>query len=153
MKIALAFLLAFAGMAAAQEEDSVPAKRVESVTWDLQAHKLVWVVKNGVQRNGEFVPSSEERYEITPERGMMAFDGHERGFTDQEALWLQHLLDVLTIYCAESVIWWAQGDDTPAVNPDAPATKPEPPASKPRKVAESRRVPGAVVLVARNRIQ
>ncbi len=139
MKTAVLLLLSLSGLALAQDsakqditpttpddkQSDVQFRRLQSVTWDLQSHKLVWVVEKGVPQNGEFVPSSQERYEITPSDAMMAFGGEQRGFTEQEAAWLQHLLNVLTIYCAESVVWWNSGEGGPA---NAPAPSPEPPA-------------------------
>ena len=63
--------------------------------------------------NGEFVRSSEEKYEISPDRATMATTAETRGFDDNEAATLHHLLDVLSLYCAESVVWWDEGQGTP----------------------------------------
>ena len=166
MKTVFALFLSFAALAVAQDavapdSEAIKAKRVVSVTWDLQTHKLVWVVQNGVQQNGEFVPSSEERYEVSPQEGAMAFEGEQRGFTVQEAAWLQQLLNVLTVYCAESVVWWnaGQGDplegESPAAAPPSenPHAKPiEHPDTVPHRVLEQqpKKAPGAILLVARN---
>ena len=146
MKTALVLFVSFAAMAAAQDADrlapdspQIELRRVKSVTWDLQDHKLVWTVQKGVPQNGEFVPSSEEQYEISPSDGMMAVQGEQRGFTSQEAAWLQHLLDVLTLYCAESVVWWQGGQGVPQ-DPNAPATKPSSPdpETKPTPIHDGR---------------
>ena len=104
------------------------------MTWDLHSHKLVWVVEKGTPQDGEFVPTSQERYEISPGEAMMAVGGEQRGFTEQEAAWLQRLLNVLTIYCAESVVWWNSGEAAPA-NPPTPSA--EPPATPEDKPAEA----------------
>ena len=89
-------------------------KRLGSVTWDLEAHKLVWVVQKGAMVNGEFVPASEQKYEISPDKARMMVAEEERGFDGDEAVSLHHLLDVLSLYCAESVVWWDEGQGTPA---------------------------------------
>jgi hypothetical protein len=121
-----------------------PIKKLDSVTWDLTAHKLVWVVHNGMMVNGQFVPSSEERYAISPDDATMAYATDMRGFDKNEAATLQRLLDVLSLYCAESVVWWDEGQGTPlppgarrATPPDTPPTKlPEAPGQKPVRVGE-----------------
>jgi hypothetical protein len=130
-------------------------KRIASVTWNAQAGKLEWVVQTGVMRDGHFVPSSEDtHYEITPQQAIMAFQGQQRGFTDQEAAWLQGLLHVLTVYCAESTVWWDQGSGAP---PDhgKPADEPDDSDNAPQKVFNLpfRKTPGTVRLIAWNAIQ
>jgi hypothetical protein len=52
----------------------------------------------------------------------MAFSNEKRGFTQEEAASLHKLLDTLSLYCAESVVWWDQGegerlDGTPSRRP------------------------------------
>jgi hypothetical protein len=140
-------------------DQDTPAKRVSSVTWNAQTGKLEWVVQSGVERNGDFVPSSQEdHYEIAPEQAIMAFQGQQRGFTDQEASWLQGLLHVLTVYCAESTIWWDQGHGVPMDHgkptgqpPADQSTDPDP---LPHRVMTPlpRKTPGAIRLVAVNLI-
>lgn len=100
-------------------------KRLGSVTWDLSGHKLVWTVQKGSMVNGEFVPTSEEKYAISPDQARMMVDGETRGFDGQEALSLHKLLDVLSLYCAESVVWRDQGRGTPGGR--LPSTGPEKP--------------------------
>jgi hypothetical protein len=84
-------------------------KRIASVTWDLNSHKLVWVVQKGTVDNGEFHASASENYEISPDEAVMAFAEERRGFTEEEAAGLHKLLDTLSLYCAESVVWWDEG--------------------------------------------
>jgi len=91
-------------------------KRLGSVTWDLDAHKLVWVVQKGSMVNGAFVPTSEEKYAISPDKARMMVADEERGFDGQEAVSLHRLLDTLSLYCAESVVWWDEGQGTPNGN-------------------------------------
>jgi hypothetical protein len=137
-------------------------KRIASVTWNAEAGKLEWVVQSGVMRgDGHFVPSSEEtHYEITPEQAMMAFQGQQRGFTDQEAVWLQGLLHVLTVYCAESTVWWDQGLAVPQEQGKPAAAPPaaEPPADSDNPLQKVlnlplRKTPGVTQLVALNQVQ
>ena len=97
---------------AAKEPKAAPTgevKRLGSVTWDLDAHKLVWVVQKGSMVNGQFVAASEQKYSISPDKAKMFVADEERGFDGQEALTLHKLLDTLSLYCAESVVWWDEG--------------------------------------------
>ncbi len=140
MKTALVLLLSFAAAAFAADPKPVKdpdvkgpqpeeVKRLGSVTWDLATHKLVWVVQKGAMVEGQFVPASEQRYEISPDDAVMAVSEEARGFDGDEAQSLHHLLDVLSLYCAESVVWWDEGQGTPMTKqPDGAApskSKPE----------------------------
>ena len=135
MKTAVVMLLSMAAISCAQDrkaEGPVPdgakekseskapdaakdkeKKRLESVTWDLKTHKLIWVVEHGSDQNGQFVASGSDRYEITPDDAVMKYEDQRRGFTMEEASSLHKLLDTLSLYCAESVIWWNQGEGVP----------------------------------------
>jgi hypothetical protein len=42
---------------------------------------------------------------------------------------LHRLLDTLSIYCAQSVVWWEHGEGAP-VGPATPSLKPERPAQE-----------------------
>jgi hypothetical protein len=112
-------------------------KRLGSLTWNPDAHKLIWVVQKGAMVNGEFVPSGEQQYEISPDEAVMSVAQEQRGFDNDEAATLHHLLDVLSLYCAESVVWWEEGQGTPVTpgtHPAKPATPgtPASPGEKPR---------------------
>ena len=167
MKTVLALMLSFAGLAAAQqaaspvgiapENEPVNTKRVRSVTWDLQNQKLDWVVESGITKDGQFTPSSQEHYQVSPGEQTMTSNGQRRAFTEEEAVWLNHLLSVLTMYCAESVVWWLQGESgTPGQQGPAaePSRPPDHPDSGPGKIKISYpqfpSAPGAVQLIARN---
>jgi hypothetical protein len=128
MKTAVVMLLSLAGLSCAQDkkpennnsrpdakqsEGAGEMKRLQSVTWDLNSHKLVWVVQHGVEQNGQFVAKGSDRYEISPDEATMKFANEQRGFTREEATSLHKLLDTLSLYCAESVIWWDQGQGEP----------------------------------------
>jgi hypothetical protein len=134
MKTALVLLLSCAAASFAADPQLVkdparnPAqprevKRLASFTWDLNSEKLVWVVQKGSVVNGEFVPASEQKYEISPDKAVMAVAEEQRGFDNDEATALHHLLDLLSVYCAESVVWWDQGQGDP-VAPGAPNSRP-----------------------------
>ena len=144
MKTALVLMLSLAGASFAADSKADPVKepdtrlksdktteevkRLGSVTWNLDSHKLVWVVQKGAMVNGEFVPASEQKYEISPDSAVMAVAEEMRGFDDNEAVSLHHLLDVLSLYCAESVVWWDEGqgaplDKAPAAQPAKPKTE------------------------------
>jgi hypothetical protein len=109
-------LVSFAGLTCAQDrkitndpQPQAARKRLKSVTWDLASHKLMWVVETGKVEGREFVPSSVDQYEISPDEAKMRFAKETRGFSSVEASTLHKLLDTLSIYCAESVVWWDEG--------------------------------------------
>lgn len=114
-KAAAILVLTFAGISYAQDKkvdkapDTEEKKRLESVTWDLKNHKLVWVVGKGKMDGSDFVATGSDRYEITPDEAVMQFAEEKRGFSPQEAANLHKLLDTLSVYCAESVVWWEEG--------------------------------------------
>ena len=103
-------------------EQTGETKRLGSVTWNLESHQLVWVVQTGSMVNGEFVATSEEKYAISPDEARMIVSGEERGFDGQEAMSLHKILDVLSLYCAQSVVWWDDGQGTPATPSNRPKT-------------------------------
>jgi hypothetical protein len=151
MKTALVLLLSFAAVAGAQEKKTAERKRLASVTWDLESHKLVWEVQTGSYVDGRFVPANSGKYEISPDDAVMAFSEERRAFTGEEAAALRRLLDTLSLYCAESVLWWDQGQGLPVDRngkPD-PAQKPrvkppEPESPNRQRVEEPRTAPPAV---------
>jgi hypothetical protein len=146
-----------------QAQDSQLFKRLASVTWDLDTHKLVWVVQKGVEVNGAFVAKSTDRYEVSPSEAFMALKEEKRGIGDDEARSLHDLLSVLSLYCVESTVWWERGaadGAEPAAEPAAPApAKPgtktgngkAEPEAKPTRVDEPAQkpkvqlIPGALV--------
>jgi hypothetical protein len=79
---------------------------------------------------GEFVAASEQKYEISPDRAVMMAQEEERGFDGDEAVSLHHLLDVLSLYCAESVVWWDEGQGTPATSKQPTNRQEKPKADK-----------------------
>jgi len=120
-------------------------KRLSSVTWDLSTHKLVWTVEKGTVVDGEFVPSTKVKYEVSPEQTFMAYAGEKRAIGEDEAASLHELLNVLSLYCVQSVVWWDHSEpDAPAQpapgftsKPDKPSqTKPPAPEPKAVKVEE-----------------
>src|ERR1700743_510121 len=95
--------------AAPSDPDAQQYKRLASVTWDLDTHKLVWVVQKGIEVNGQFVPKSTARYEVSPGEAFMAVNEEKRGIESDEAKSLHDLLGVLSLYCVESTVWWENG--------------------------------------------
>jgi hypothetical protein len=149
MKIVAAVLLSCAALCCAQDakpEAKDPKtqeiKRLESVTWDLSTHKLVWLVSKGSVVDGEFVPSIKVKYEVSPDDAFMAHAGDTRSFGASEAAALHQLLDMLSIYCVESVVWWDRGQaGGPGSDTSEPGlvTKPERPVQQKPTIA-----PGSV---------
>jgi hypothetical protein len=158
MKTALAIALTLSAIAFGQDADRMkpktpsdaddqPMKRLNSVTWDLETHKLAWTVQSGAEVDGKFVPASTQQYEISPDDAIMAFSDERRGFTDKEAQSLSRLLDVLSLYCAESVVWWDQGQGDPVGTDGKPQRRSRPPAPQgsPKKVEHPPAEPAPLV--------
>lgn len=133
MKNAVILLVSVAALAVAQDKAPETVKRLESVTWDLTTHKLVWVVQTGTQLDGEFVPKSSARYEVSPDEASMTFADEKRALTEEESVSLHRLLDVLSLYCAQSTVWWDKGGTSvPPEQKTTVTTKPD--EGKPVKV-------------------
>jgi len=182
MKTALILLLSCAMLSLAQDakiapkdtpqtpSDSPEYKRLASVTWDLDSHKLVWVVQKGSKVNGTFVPKSADRYEVSPSEASMIVKDEKRGIANDEASSLFDLLSVLSLYCVESTEWWEAGgglkpdtdddDAPPPVNakPDSKTKKSAPvhvdqevkPEQSQPKPPASKIIPGAMVATTGN---
>jgi hypothetical protein len=121
MKTVFVLFMSLAAIVRAQDpQQPEEQKRLQSVTWDLNSHKLVWVVEKGVEQNGQFISKTTDRYEISPDNAVMSFANERRGFTEEEAASLSKLLDTLSLYCAESVIWWDQGEGDKLDGPETP---------------------------------
>lgn len=125
MKTAAALLLSCAFLCCAQDSNPEPIKRLQAVTWDLATHKLVWFVEKGNLVNGEFVATSKVKYEVSPDEAFMAFAGEQRSFGLDEAVALHRVLDTLSMYCVESVVWWNKHDTGSDPNPPGLLTKPD----------------------------
>jgi hypothetical protein len=162
MKTALILMLSCASLSLAQDSkpdsQAVVVKRLASVTWDLNTHKLVWVVQKGAEVDGAFVPLASDRYEVSPEEAFMAAKGEKRGLGEEEAGSLTDLVNLLSLYCAQSTDWWEQGssaDETAAPKSDQKGVEPKTPATpseKPTHVGEpdrkstpAPRIPGTLV--------
>ena len=149
VKVTFALLLSCAALCLAQESKTETAKRLVSVTWDLATHKLIWTVDKGTMVDGEFVPSSAVKYEVSPDDAFMAFEGQKRSFGEEEAANLHFLLDLLSRYCVDSVVWWDRGEASPTGPAPGPATKPEQPRQPKPPIAS----PGKPVKVAQPKPQ
>jgi hypothetical protein len=132
VKTIAVLFLSFAGLTCAQErkitnepQPQAMRKRLKSVTWDLSSHKLLWVVETGKLEGREFVPLSSDHYEISPDEAQMKFADETRGFSEAEAASLHKLLDTLAIYCAESVVWWDDGQGDKVDQKDKEETTPK----------------------------
>jgi hypothetical protein len=144
MKTALVLFSLLATSAIAQDNQAIHAKRVVSVTWDSQTSKLSWVVQEGLEQNGDFAVSSEERYEISPKDAVMAAEGTQRTFTDTDPTRLWNLLRALTLYCAQSTVWWDNGQSVPT-DPGKPTAQPPADPSKPKPAVAPGTAPTKVV--------
>jgi hypothetical protein len=102
-------------------------KRLASVTWDLSTHKLLWVVEKGIIVNGEFVAGSTQNYAVSPDEAFMEVKDEQRGLGQDEAASLHELLNMLSLYCVESVDWWEHGAASPT-GPKTPNATPQKPA-------------------------
>lgn len=147
MKTALTAILSLAAFALGSHAQTIgvektepkadEVRRLESVTWDLKTHTLRWTVQKGTEVKGEFQPSAALQYEISPDAALMRVADEKRGFEQDEAALLHSLLDTISIYCAESVVWWDHGQGA-RITDDADRAKPEVrPDSKPDSKPDS----------------
>ncbi len=134
MKNVIIMLVSVAALAMAQDKAPETVKRLESVTWDLTTHKLVWVVQTGTHVDGEFVPKSSARYEVSPDEASMMFADEKRALTEEESASLHQLLDVLSLYCAQSTVWWDRGEGTSAPAGQKTTVTTQPDEGKPVRV-------------------
>jgi hypothetical protein len=83
----------------------------------------------------------------------------KRGFDVNEAVLLHRLLDTISLYCAQSVVWWDRGEgeritDDADRTMEQPAPKapraPEKPAAKPPDARPSRALPVGIAQTAPN---
>jgi hypothetical protein len=127
----------------ASDSDAQQYKRLASVTWDLDTHKLVWIVQKGIEVNGEFVPKTSDRYEVSPNEAFMALKDEKRGIEGDEAKSLHDLLGVLSLYCVESTVWWENGGNAtdPAADPSAQPTAPPATAKPGKKIGDGKATP------------
>jgi hypothetical protein len=137
---AVALWLSCAFLCCAQDANP-EIKRLQSVTWDLATHKLVWTVEKGSLVDGEFVPSAAVKYEVSPDEAFMAFDGEQRSFGLQEAVALHRVLDTLSLYCVESVVWWNKHAEKDSDDPATSTPVISKPDVKPLKVGMVQRPP------------
>jgi len=154
MKTALVVMISIAGFAfgadpkpnPSTEQQASDLRRLDSVTWDLKTHTLSWIVQKGKEEKGEFVPTGSQRYQITPDNAKMGFADENRAIEDDEAAVLHHLLDALSVYCAQSVVWWEHGDGTVAPsNPATPSLKPDRPAKQQEEEPKDKPAPAKPV--------
>jgi hypothetical protein len=163
VKTAFALLLSCAALCLGQ--DAKPSqdaktenvKRLVSVTWDLATHKLIWMVEEGTIVDGGFVASSGVKYAVSPDEATMMFGEEKRSFGAEEASNLHLLLNVLSRYCVDSVVWWEQGPGGPTSPQQSPQQSPQPgPATKPEQPVQPKEpiVPaGKPVKVAQQKLR
>lgn len=109
MRSAVALFVLFAALGCAQDNQPKEVKRLSAVTWDLSTHKLIWTVEKGTVVDGEFVTKDKVQYEVSPDENFMAYAGEKRPVSEEEASSLHELLNLLSVYCVESVVWWDRG--------------------------------------------
>ncbi len=128
-------------------------KRLASVTWDLDTHKLVWVVQKGIEVNGEFVPKATDRYEVSPSEASWPSKTEKRGIDGDEANSLHDLLSVLSLYCVESTVWWENGGTAtdPAADPTGQPAAPSIDAKPGKKTGDSKAAPSHAILTLNRR--
>lgn len=99
----------FAALGCAQDNKPKEVKRLSAVTWDLTTHKLIWTVEKGTVEDGQFVTNAKLQYEVSPDENFMAYQGEKRSVSEEEGASLHELLNLLSVYCVESVVWWEHG--------------------------------------------
>ena len=90
-----------------------PKRRLESITWHADTHKLTWVVEHGTGAYQSFKGEGKKHYEIDLDAATMTFEGQTRTFTHEEATAVHAGMNTLVRYAIESVIWWEEGKGDP----------------------------------------
>jgi hypothetical protein len=101
-------------------------RRLESVTWEPGRRQLTWVVaepkaketkdgKDGKESKDEGKTPSKAKltYRIEMSDATMTVNGETRRFSAQEAVTMQRVMDFVSRYAVESVIWWEKGMGDP----------------------------------------
>lgn len=109
--LAVLLLLATSALAEAPKK----AMRLESVTWNPVSNRLTWVISEGrVDEDDNYTPEGRRSfYSIDVRAAVMFFDGDGRRFSREEAGGVTSLLNHLSRYALESVLWWQDGQGEP----------------------------------------
>jgi hypothetical protein len=102
--VAVVILLSTVVFGQAMPESKGP-RSVESVTFTKNA-VLTWKVSG-----------SNALYSIDLNSATMTFRGETRGFSEEEADMVVGVLGVLGHYCAESTVWWEEGQGKKMILP------------------------------------
>jgi hypothetical protein len=101
------------------KEPGEKQKQLVSVTFNLLDFKLRWDLAEGtVDDKGEFrIDKLLGQQEINPDEATMTVNGETRKFSEREASSLRRMLATLARYCAESTIWFEEGNGEPVNKP------------------------------------
>jgi hypothetical protein len=123
-------------------ESASRVRRLDAVTWNPAGDELTWVVSTlDLKSEGNASASGEKQsYAIHLDRATMTFNGETRGFSEDEAVQMHALMNILSRYAIESTIWWEQGQGNKVDEngrPSSPRNEKED--SKSRPLAKTRK--------------
>jgi hypothetical protein len=115
------------------QQNDVAMRRLESVSWSPVRHRLTWDISRGEKKNEDFQAVKTDHYEILMDEATMTFNGETRRFSENEAIQVRAIMDVISKYAADSTVWWEEGEGEPVDgnSPARPRTR-----EKPRKPAD-----------------
>jgi hypothetical protein len=94
-----------------EQESNAVRRRLESLNWNPIAGKLTWAVSQGSRNaQGEYVPDHDPIvYEIDLPQAVMSHDGTERRFSQEEAVNVLTVMELISKYAQDSTMWWEAG--------------------------------------------
>ena len=97
-------------------------RRVKSITWNLDTHRLEWTVQFGTCKkesepgqckHENVTVTGELSFSIDPDNATMTDGKETRQFDMRESIGVHRLLDLLEKYGDESYLWWRNNEGKP----------------------------------------
>jgi hypothetical protein len=98
-------------------------RRLESVSWDPIHQQLSWVMSVWDPQSSTSKPAKQELYSADLVGAEMKFEGEHRSFDETEAHNVRTLMQLISLYAAQSTVRWRNGESVSKPEPeqDSPA--------------------------------
>jgi hypothetical protein len=121
----------------AAQQDAPTVRRLESVSWSPVKHRLTWEISSDAEKTDSIPAVKTDHYEIQMDDATMTYNGETRRFSENEALQVRAVMDVISKYAADSTLWWEEGQGDPVDGSTAPRPRTK---EKPRTTADPNQV-------------